>query len=198
MRRPVGGHVGARRRAGLFAIRHGRGGAVLAHPVTEVRLGDILCLREEGQSLGDYFTFASMGSPQGVPDGGQCRLGPEGRLSRGTRPCPASAPGGIARVDLPFGRRAIQNIRPGASRDIVWAGTPHYAVMAVAARWVIAAAWPPPAACVGRPKQRQAFAAEYGRPLGVPATHEQLRDIARFFRGAGPMTPTGRGKWRCR
>jgi len=34
-----------------------------------------------------------------------------------------------------------------------------------------------------RPELQEAFTAEYGRPLGVPATLEELRDIAQFFQG---------------
>ena len=34
-----------------------------------------------------------------------------------------------------------------------------------------------------RPELQEAFASEYGRPLGVPATLEELRDIAQFFQG---------------
>jgi len=34
-----------------------------------------------------------------------------------------------------------------------------------------------------RPELQEAFAAAYGRPLAVPATLEELRDIAQFFQG---------------
>ena len=41
----------------------------------------------------------------------------------------AAAPGGNCLVC--FEPHAIQNVRPGASWDLVWDGTPHYSVMAV-------------------------------------------------------------------
>lgn len=42
----------------------------------------------------------------------------------------APAPGGNCLVS--FEPRAIQNVRPGASWDLVWDGTPHYTLVAVA------------------------------------------------------------------
>jgi hypothetical protein len=41
----------------------------------------------------------------------------------------ASAPGGNCLAC--FEPRAIQNVRPGASWDLVWDGTPHYSIAAV-------------------------------------------------------------------
>jgi hypothetical protein len=42
----------------------------------------------------------------------------------------APAPGGNCLVC--FEPRAIQNVRPGASWDLVWKGTPDYSIMAIA------------------------------------------------------------------
>ncbi|WP_143081781.1 RES family NAD+ phosphorylase, partial [Thioclava dalianensis] len=41
----------------------------------------------------------------------------------------APAPGGNCLVC--FEPHAIQNVRPGASWDLVWDGTPHYSIAAV-------------------------------------------------------------------
>ncbi|OSP55854.1 Rrf2 family transcriptional regulator [Pseudoruegeria sp. SK021] len=58
-------------RAGLVQTRRGAGGgAILARPAADIRLGQTVGLLEEGQPLVDCFS----------PDGGTCSLGADCRL----------------------------------------------------------------------------------------------------------------------
>jgi hypothetical protein len=54
------------------------------------------------------------------------RVGSRGLIYPSVR---APAPGGNCLVC--FEPHAIQNVRPGASWDLVWDGTPHYSITAV-------------------------------------------------------------------
>jgi len=74
----------------LLETRRGGGGAVLAHPASDIRFGAVVCLLEEGQPLVECLS----------PEGGTCMLDDQFRLKRRLRASEAAFTADLDRATL--------------------------------------------------------------------------------------------------